>query len=550
MSEHQPPSPEAEDLAHAGLKSGMSRLRKTAAWAAAAGLLAFYVLPWWRVGETGLQVAGREGWGELYAVPVIFVLALVAAWDGRAPLQLASMLGTGGLSLYALVMLARMDAQGRGMLELGTWLAAAAAFTAALSTFRDLRDPSPAAFNNPGPTPSPSFDAPFAWTDEVKVGAGGAALGLVSFFLLPWGKFAFWSMTGVQLAGREEFTLLWAVPGVFVALGLANLMRRRGFARFAVGGAGALLAYCGKLLSQVNGNLDVVGFGFYVALAALFASSFMALKGTRAGQQPFAGSETWAKWAWLGSVLLLGAGGFSAARPALKELFTSDPDKAIELVQRRDPPADWSPTTGSKPGYQWSAKKTKNDVFFVSFQDSNGSGWSWEVTLSESSVQAVAGDDVLRARYGLIPSSAGAPFEVVEGNVGLELLVGGDGSIGGQWTAKLKNVSGRPLTKVRFGLQFVLILNDESAVRTNGKAKWVKPLRISRSNPWRPGEVHEISLETEQGVEAIYRHYRVTHADVRLSVEAEDPVDYEYDGYVSTASLNWSEILAKAAAGR
>jgi hypothetical protein len=118
------------------------------------------------------------------------------------------------------------------------------------------------------------------------------------------------------------------------------------------------------------------------------------------------------------------------------------------------------------------------------------------------------------------------------------------------WTSKLKNISGRPLTKVRFGLRFVLVLNDESAVRTNGRAKWVKPLRFSRSTPWKPGEVHEVVLEMDEAVEAIYRHCRVTHADVRLSVEAADPVGYEYDGYVSTLPFSWTEVLGGADAGR
>jgi hypothetical protein len=69
---------------------------------------------------------------------------------------------------------------------------------------------------------------------------------------------------------------------------------------------------------------------------------------------------------------------------------------------------------------------------------------------------------------------------------------------------------------------------------------------IMRSKP----RVHEITLETEEEVEAIYRHYRVTHADVRLSVEAADPVDYEYDGLVDETPLNWTEIVGGGDAGR
>jgi len=113
-------------------------------------------------------------------------------------------------------------------------------------------------------------------------------------------------------------------------------------------------------------------------------------------------------------------------------LFKSDEDKAIELVQQSksteiDDTKTWLDYANERAKEEpnkkhfWKAEKTDSvGIYLVSFQDEKGWGVRWEATLKEKIVKKITGNDYLCMKYELTRFDPEQLFEI--SNVTLDTL--------------------------------------------------------------------------------------------------------------------------------
>lgn len=235
-------------------------------------------------------------------------------------------------------------------------------------------------------------------------------------------------------------------------------------------------------------------------------------------------------------------------------LFKSDQDKAIELVQQAK--AFESSNEGTWLDYAnkraeaepnekhfWKAEETEDKgVFLVSFQDADGWGVRWEATLKEKIVKMVTGNDYLCMKYNLTKLDPEMLFEI--SNITLDTLkVEGEKLNQGFWesmfsspkyknvvvyrfNAEVKNNTDKYITDATINGKLKLIFKEKTIVGASSSSSFNSS--ISKSKPWEPGQVKTISLRTKD-IDKVYLNYTPEYTIFEINLEAEDPIGYSYD---------------------
>lgn len=243
-------------------------------------------------------------------------------------------------------------------------------------------------------------------------------------------------------------------------------------------------------------------------------------------------------------------------------LFKSDEDKAIELVQQSksteiDDTKTWLDYANERAKEEpnkkhfWKAEKTDSaGIYLVSFQDEKGWGVRWEATLKEKIVKKITGNDYLCMKYELTRFDPEQLFEI--SNVTLDTLkVEGEKLEQGFWESlfsnpKYKNVvvyrfeadvtnnTDKFITDAQIKSKLKLIFEEKTIIGANSSSSFSNS--ISKSKPWGPGEKKSISIRTKD-IDKVYLNYKPPYVVFEINMEAEDPIGFSYDKNIWEVNL-------------
>lgn len=243
-------------------------------------------------------------------------------------------------------------------------------------------------------------------------------------------------------------------------------------------------------------------------------------------------------------------------------LFKSDEDKAIELVQQSksteiDDTKTWLDYANERAKEEpnkkhfWKAEKTDSvGIYLVSFQDEKGWGVRWEATLKEKIVKKITGNDYLCMKYNLTRFDPEQLFEI--SNVTLDTLkVEGEKLEQGFWESlfsnpKYKNVvvyrfeadvtnnTDKFITDAQIKSKLKLIFEEKTIIGANSSSSFSNS--ISKSKPWGPGEKKSISIRTKD-IDKVYLNYKPPYVVFEINMEAEDPIGFSYDKNIWEVNL-------------
>jgi hypothetical protein len=110
-----------------------------------------------------------------------------------------------------------------------------------------------------------------------------------------------------------------------------------------------------------------------------------------------------------------GCNGAGRLSPAPSAAPSSAVDRSLEAIDLARHQADLGVLGGTLPpstdGYDWDAQQTADEpgVYFVSYADSSGAGWFWEVDTKQRVARLTRGNAVLERKYGIPLSATPAP---------------------------------------------------------------------------------------------------------------------------------------------
>lgn len=198
--------------------------------------------------------------------------------------------------------------------------------------------------------------------------------------------------------------------------------------------------------------------------------------------------------------------------------------------------------------HDWSAKETDVDgVYMVSFTDERGWGHRWEVIIDEQIVKHINANEYLSRKYGF--SRIGDSGEFTISSIKTDTL---------KIYKKYKNST----PEIIYEFRGTLINNTDKSIidaDIEGKLKLIfeeKTVeekssyydgflkKVSKSNPWKPGEEKEFKLKTD-GIEIVYADYVPPYVIFEIALKAEDPVGYSFDENIKEIELvdNWKKDI-------
>lgn len=252
-------------------------------------------------------------------------------------------------------------------------------------------------------------------------------------------------------------------------------------------------------------------------------------------------------------------------------LFKSDEDKAIELVQQSksteiDDTKTWLDYANEiakeehNKKHIWKAEKTDSvGVFLVSFQDEKGWGTRWEAILKEKIVRKINGNDYLCMKYNLSGFDPELLFEI--SNIRLDTLkVEGEKIEQGffeslfsnpkyknvvvyRFEADVTNNTDKYITDAQIKSKLKLIFEEKTIIGANSSTSFSSS--ISKSKPWGPGETKPISIKTKD-IDKVYLNYKPPYVVFEINLEAEDPIGFSYDKNIWEVDLTdkWDDFTA------
>lgn len=253
-------------------------------------------------------------------------------------------------------------------------------------------------------------------------------------------------------------------------------------------------------------------------------------------------------------------------------LFKSDEDKAIELVQQSkltefDGNKTWldfaNERAKAEPNKKqfWKAEKTDSTgVFLVAFQDEKGWGTRWEAILKDKIVRLVTGNDYLCMKYNLSRFDPEMLFQI--SNITLDTLkVEGEKIEQGFWESLFSNPKYKNVVVYRFEADVInntdkyitdasikgklkLIFKEKTIIGASGSTSFNSS--ISKSKPWEPGQVKKVSIRTKD-IDKVYLNYKPDYTVFELNLEAEDPIGFSYNKNIWEIDLSdkWEQFTNK-----
>ncbi|MDR2922417.1 MAG: hypothetical protein LBU85_03620 [Treponema sp.] len=233
--------------------------------------------------------------------------------------------------------------------------------------------------------------------------------------------------------------------------------------------------------------------------------------------------------------------------------------RAIEMVKNTRNP-DTGKTYGEEAqsdiakgakkniNYKWVAKKDEQfGTYLVSFVDSiEERGKFWDVNFSTDIVRSVSDNWQLSTLYGLTSLRNDKSFTIVE-IISEEVTAtqnrynfNDESGIVYKIVATVRNNTNKDITSCSFGANLVVIYNDQKIIERNANRVFFS--RASVSDPWRSNRSKEITIYTKS-YDYFYKNYNPSKAVCYISIYAEDPLGYEYNG--AFAERNIKKLFEK-----
>ena len=198
--------------------------------------------------------------------------------------------------------------------------------------------------------------------------------------------------------------------------------------------------------------------------------------------------------------------------------------------------------------YYWNAKSTNElNIYIVSFTDKENWGHQWEVNIEQQIVKHINVNAYLCRKYGMSRFDNDSCFEIVN-KVSDTLLLeipkyySKGKEIIYYIKASLINRTDKTFTSASILGKLNILFKDKTIIE---ESNWEYGFdsRITKSNPWRPGDKISFSIKTT-GIEDIYMNYDPEYVYFELSLKAEDPIGFVYDKNIAEYDLknSWNKL--------
>lgn len=201
--------------------------------------------------------------------------------------------------------------------------------------------------------------------------------------------------------------------------------------------------------------------------------------------------------------------------------------------------------------HTWTAKKTKDKgIYLVAFQDEQGWGHRWEVSIEQQTVIHVNQNEYLKRKYGFSRLDRDGVFKIGEFEIDTLKIEKEYNYFSQQsskhvvyiFKAKVENGTDKVLTSAKISGNLKVIFKDKTVEGASSYSSGFTS-RISSSNPWNPNTERIFYIKTH-GIDVIYLNYQPEYVFFDVGLKAEDPIGFTYDKSIEEFDLKdkWKRI--------
>ena len=199
--------------------------------------------------------------------------------------------------------------------------------------------------------------------------------------------------------------------------------------------------------------------------------------------------------------------------------------------------------------YSWKANKVniEEGIFIVSFEDENGWGHRWEVSLEQKIVKHINTSEFLRRKYFTSRLSDSEEFVIVNEKVDTIRIIRRNRYIEPEivydFQGTIINNSGRAISSAKIYGELKLIFEEKTISGSSSSSNGFLNAP-SKSNLWKPGEEKEFRIRT-RGIEIIYSEYLPPYTFFEVNLIAEDPVGYKFNRNIKEDDISekWVQFM-------
>lgn len=197
--------------------------------------------------------------------------------------------------------------------------------------------------------------------------------------------------------------------------------------------------------------------------------------------------------------------------------------------------------------YKWAAMESEYEsIYIVSFTDEKGWGYKWEVNLDQQIVKNINLNEYLARKYGFSRMSGSEEFKIKNIQKDTLRIIGrSKKEVIYEFRGTVINNTEKSIIDAEIGGELKLIF-EEKTVSETSNSDYGFTRKVSKMRPWRPGEEREFKLRTS-GIEIIYADYIPPYALFEISLNAQDPIGYDFDENIAEYDLveKWSRLIEK-----
>lgn len=197
--------------------------------------------------------------------------------------------------------------------------------------------------------------------------------------------------------------------------------------------------------------------------------------------------------------------------------------------------------------HDWTASSSDEEgIFIVAFADERGWGHRWEVALEEQVVKHINSNEYLCRKYGLSRLSGSEEFKITSTELDTlrfyKKYRSSDPTIIYEFKGSVLNNTDKVIIDADIKGELKLIFEEKTIEEESGYSDGFTQ-KISKSSPWKPGEVRKFKLKTD-GIEALYAEYEPPYVFFEIQLNAEDPVGYSFDENIEEIELveKWKKL--------
>jgi len=201
--------------------------------------------------------------------------------------------------------------------------------------------------------------------------------------------------------------------------------------------------------------------------------------------------------------------------------------------------------------FEWKADKTKEaGIYIVSFNDMEGWGHKWEVSLEAQTVKHINQNEFLSRKYGFSQLDRDGNFDITkitEHTMKLERVYNRYSNkyvknVVCELRASAVNKTGKTLTNAEIEGTLKVIFKDKTIVGNNEWRRGFKS-KVSKDKPWLPNTEREFHIKTN-GIEEIYLDYLPEYVVFEVNLIAKDPIGFSFNKNIAETDFKnkWKKL--------